>query len=105
MENMLRALWRLHTILPLTARVPARRSRRHERESTAARGSRASRPREAGHMTRLVTRFGRRAALAALGSLVAAPAVHAQQRSINLMAYSGIFQDLYTRAVIEPFMR
>src|SRR5258708_8047907 len=56
-------------------------------------------------MARLGTRFGRRAALAALGSLVVAPAGRAQQRSINLMAYSGIFQDLYTRAVIEPFMR
>ena len=53
-----------------------------------------------------MARFSRRAALAALGSLVVAPRVRAQQpRTINLMAYSGIFQDLYTRAVIEPFMR
>lgn len=48
----------------------------------------------------------RLAVTVAMGStvLMAAPA-QAQQKTINLMAYAGVFQDLYDKAVIQPFMK
>jgi putative spermidine/putrescine transport system substrate-binding protein len=51
--------------------------------------------------------LSRRQALAAGLGVLAAPAAHAQGASgtITLMAYAGIFQDNYTRTVVEPFMR
>lgn len=55
-----------------------------------------------------MTEFGRRTVLA---GLLAAPALrraNAQanvQGTINLVAYAGIFQDNYTRTVVEPFKR
>lgn len=49
----------------------------------------------------------RRQTLAAGLGCLAAPAVHAQGLSgaITLMSYAGIFQDNYTRMVVEPFQR
>ncbi|MCQ4161629.1 ABC transporter substrate-binding protein [Roseomonas sp. GC11] len=44
----------------------------------------------------------------AVGGLLAAPFIRpasAQERSITLAAYSGIFQDNYHAAVVEPFMK
>ena len=29
----------------------------------------------------------------------------AAQQTVTLMAYSGLFQDRYTKAVVEPFMK
>ncbi len=58
----------------------------------------------------MVTKFDRRTLLlgaAATGAL-AAPWVRparAQERAITLMAYSGIFEERYRAAVVEPFMR
>jgi putative spermidine/putrescine transport system substrate-binding protein len=51
----------------------------------------------------------RRAVIAGLGALVAAAApAHAQDTSVSgtitFAAYSGIFQDNYQKAVVEPFM-
>lgn len=51
--------------------------------------------------------FHRRSLLAA-GGLLAMPWVHtarAQERAITLMAYSGLFEERYKAAVVEPFMR
>ena len=31
--------------------------------------------------------------------------VEAQQKTVNLMAYAGVFQDLYDKAVVQPFMK
>lgn len=39
-----------------------------------------------------------------LATLAASPAL-AQQATVTLVAYSGIFQDRYTAAVVEPFMK
>jgi putative spermidine/putrescine transport system substrate-binding protein len=50
----------------------------------------------------------RRSILAATPVALAAPwlrGAQAQDRSITLMAYTGIFEDRYRAAVIEPFMR
>jgi putative spermidine/putrescine transport system substrate-binding protein len=52
--------------------------------------------------------FRRRSLMTAAGGLLAAPWVrtaHAQQRSITIMAYNGIFEDRYKAAVVEPFMK
>ena len=42
-----------------------------------------------------------------LAALAAPSIAHAQapRGSITLLSYSGIFQDNYTRAVVEPFRR
>src|SRR5882724_4096814 len=49
------------------------------------------------------------AGLAAVSSAFAAPPARAQDTSVSgaitLAAYSGIFQDNYTKAVVEPFMK
>ncbi len=42
---------------------------------------------------------------AALAFALSAPAAFAQQKTVTLMAYSGIFQERYTKAVVEPFMK
>src|ERR1044072_645034 len=42
---------------------------------------------------------------AALGIALSAQPGFAQQKTITLMAYSGIFQERYTKAVVEPFMK
>ena len=44
-------------------------------------------------------------AATALVLTLSAPAAIAQQKTVTLMAYSGIFQERYTKAVIEPFMK
>lgn len=41
---------------------------------------------------------------ALMATMIAAPAL-AQQATVTLVAYSGIFQDRYTAAVVEPFMK
>jgi putative spermidine/putrescine transport system substrate-binding protein len=46
----------------------------------------------------------KRAAMAAAAVMIAASA-HAQQTTITFAGYVGLFQDLYTKAVIEPFMK
>lgn len=45
-----------------------------------------------------------KAALAAtaVAAFISVPA-HAQQTTINVMGYAGVFQDIYTKAVIQPF--
>jgi putative spermidine/putrescine transport system substrate-binding protein len=52
--------------------------------------------------------ISRRAILAAVAAMATA-AVQAQDASISgaitLAAYSGIFQDNYMKAVVEPFMK
>src|ERR1051325_8710803 len=42
---------------------------------------------------------------AAVGLALSAQTGLAQQKTITLMAYSGLFQERYTKAVVEPFMR
>lgn len=42
---------------------------------------------------------------AALALALSAQGAVAQQKSVTLMAYSGIFQERYTKAVVEPFMK
>jgi putative spermidine/putrescine transport system substrate-binding protein len=42
---------------------------------------------------------------AALALALSTEASFAQQKTITLMAYSGIFQERYTKAVVEPFMK
>jgi putative spermidine/putrescine transport system substrate-binding protein len=42
---------------------------------------------------------------AALALALSTEGSFAQQKTITLMAYSGIFQDRYTKAVVEPFMK
>jgi len=53
--------------------------------------------------------LGRAALAAGLAMALAAGPARAQDTSVSgeitLMAYSGIFQDNYTKAVVEPFMR
>ena len=44
-------------------------------------------------------------AVTALALTLSAPAAIAQQKTVTLMAYSGIFQERYTKAVVEPFMK
>jgi putative spermidine/putrescine transport system substrate-binding protein len=44
-------------------------------------------------------------AAAALALMLSTPVALAQQKTVTLMAYSGIFQDRYTKAVVEPFMK
>jgi len=58
----------------------------------------------------MVTMFDRRALLlgAAATGVLAAPWVrtaHAQEKTITLMAYTGIFEERYKAAVVDPFMR
>ncbi len=49
--------------------------------------------------------FSRRTAIAAaLAAMSSAPAL-AQQTTLTFAGYTGLFQDLYTKAVIEPFMK
>src|ERR1051325_10864024 len=51
----------------------------------------------------------RRALIAALAASAFAIPAHAQDTSVSgtltLAAYSGVFQDNYTKAVVEPFMK
>ncbi len=42
---------------------------------------------------------------AAVALALSAQAALAQQKTITLMAYSGIFQERYTKAVVDPFMK
>lgn len=50
-------------------------------------------------------KFARRAAIAAgLMALASGPAL-AQQTTITFIGYTALFQELYTKAVIEPFMK
>jgi putative spermidine/putrescine transport system substrate-binding protein len=42
---------------------------------------------------------------AALALALSAQPGFAQQKTVTLMAYSGIFQERYTKAVVEPFMK
>jgi len=49
-------------------------------------------------------KFVRQTAIAAVAAtLFGAPAM--AETVVNFAGYSGLFQDLYTKAVIEPFMR
>ena len=42
---------------------------------------------------------------AALALALSSQASFAQQKTVTLMAYSGLFQERYTKAVVEPFMK
>lgn len=42
---------------------------------------------------------------AALAIAISSGVALAQQKTVTLMAYSGIFQERYTKAVVEPFMK
>jgi putative spermidine/putrescine transport system substrate-binding protein len=42
---------------------------------------------------------------AALALVLSPQASLAQQKTVTLMAYSGLFQERYTKAVVEPFMK
>ena len=42
---------------------------------------------------------------AAVASMLGSQAALAQQSTVTVMAYSGLFQERYTKAVVEPFMK
>lgn len=45
------------------------------------------------------------AIVAASLAILGVTPVEAQQKTVNLMAYAGVFQDLYDKAVVQPFMK
>jgi putative spermidine/putrescine transport system substrate-binding protein len=42
---------------------------------------------------------------AAIATMLGSQGANAQQTTVTLMAYSGLFQERYTKAVVEPFMK
>lgn len=49
--------------------------------------------------------MNRKLAITAFGALIALTVAAEAQTTVTLMAYSGLFQDRYTAAVVEPFMK
>src|SRR5215470_14878739 len=78
----------------------AARPQSSRRNSSSDRAEQAARTQLGDHA---VLTSIKRIAVAALFALAAAPAF--AETTITFAGYTGLFQDLYTKAVIEPFMK